>query len=418
MKNKGQTQISNNIQNLALEIFKIYNTAVRTPANWKEERERLLKSPNSRAAWNYQVPDSISGLKTQLIRLKKEFDSVAQKDSTDMYLKFLPDIVDATVQTALTKCQILSELKRGDFNSSLNLRKQFYSLNYDYTAIEKTYLELAVDPKNKQIGKILGSQTTPAIKAAEIVKQSIKEVQQKIENVIPLLPKFKNKILDSFTTEVEVVDDPSFSMRCITDPKTLTTKVLLNKRRKYSPALLKIAYLHEFCGHALEMAVFDKILVKDNYLPAIYSYAGVSSPNIFDVKAEVFADLIVVPFIDGNEYKYVQFRRNVWLVCRAMADYLYNIQGKNIVDVMRVYEKVGLQNFAFDEAIMSSIFLDGYQGMYLFANQKIEELQKKLALSNKDLLTLLLYMGKIPVDKLEQFKKEFTLNKFNSIRRA
>lgn len=88
-----------------------------------------------------------------------------------------------------------------------------------------------------------------------------------------------------------------------------------------------------------------------------------------------------------------------------MADYLYNIKGKTIKDVMRVYEAVGLQDFAFDEAIMASIFIDGYQGMYLFANQEVEKLQRENRLSNKALLKQLLYMGKIPMSKFKEFKQ-------------
>ena len=410
MKNIKQTQVSNNIHNLALEIFKIYNTVVRTPTNWKEERERLLKLPNSRATWNYQVPDSINDFKGQIIRLKRGFDLAVQKDSMNVYRKLLPDVVDATVQTALAKCQILEELKNAGHKTTLKLRKQFYGLDYDYSNLEDVYSELFNNQTIKETGREFSKETTFADEAAEIIRGLIRNVRNKIEKVISFPPQLRKQILEAFNAEVVVIDDPSFRMRCITDPKTLTTKVLLNKNLRYSLSYLRIAYLHEFCGHALEMAVFDKTLVKNKILPEIYSYAGVSSPNIFDVKSEVFADLIVAPFVEESEQKYIQYRRDVWLVCRAMADYLYNIKGETIKDVMRIYEAVGLKNFAFDEAVMASIFVDGYQGMYLFANQKIENLQKEFNLSNQDLLILLLYMGKIPIDKFREFRQKFNIN--------
>lgn len=75
---------------------------------------------------------------------------------------------------------------------------------------------------------------------------------------------------------------------------------------------------------------------------------------------------------------------------------------------MEVYESVGLTAFAFDEAIMASIFIDGYQGMYLFANEKIERICKKVNRSNKDFLTSLLFSGKIPIDRYPLFLKLFS----------
>lgn len=411
MKNTDKIQIANKIHSQALKIYKIYNDAIRTPANWQEERQRVLFSPHARPQWEYKIPTNVEEKKRRLQLLFDSFRKTKEEKSKNIYLQLLPEVVEATVNTALIKCDILLATKKGNFQASLNLRRRFYGLDYNYGAVQRLYNNLLKRADLKKVGKELGQQITSADNAGMIVRKSIAEVKGKIQKVIPFPPQLKDKVLAAFSAKVEVIDDPSFYMRCITDPSSLTTKVLLNKRRKYSPSLLKIAYLHEFCGHALEMAVFDKTLVKDGILPKAYSYAGVSSPNVFDVKAEVFADLIVTPFVKKNELKYVKYRRDVWLVCRAMADYLYNIKGKTIHEVMKVYEGVGLNGFAFDEAIMASIFIDGYQGMYLFANQKIEDLQKKLALSDKDLLNILLYMGKIPIDKLGEFKKDFNLDR-------
>lgn len=401
--------IAEKIHDKSLGIFKIYNKAVRTPENWQEERARLLSNPSSRARWKYNIPKDIEYEKRELQNLYSSFKKTVDKDTAKIYLKYLPDVVGATVNTAVLKCEILLGIKNSTFQSSLQLRKRFYALDYNYPVAERLYSKLLGQSDIQRVGRDFDQQATPSDKAAEIVKKSIPEVREKIRKVIFFPVKLRDKVVSAFDAQVEVIDDPSFSMRCITDPKSLTIKILLNKRKKYSEPLLKIAYLHEFCGHALEMALFDKTLVKDGTIPRIYNYAGVSSPNIFDVKAEVFADLMVAPFVDKDELKYVRYRRDVWLVCRAMADYLYNIKGKTIKDVMEIYENVGLENFAFDEAIMASIFIDGYQGVYLFANQEIEKLQKQNNLNDKDLLTLLLYLGKIPISS---FKKRGLAKKF------
>lgn len=402
--------MANQIHSVSLEIFAVYNRVVRTPTNWQKERARLKKNPNSRAIWTYQVPDSIRKLKEQIINLRGQFNDIKENKSTiDIYQVFLQDVVEATVQTALVECKILEDLKNDSFKTTLELRRQFYVLDYDYSNVESLYSELLNDLTIKKTGEEFGEEATSANEAAKIVRGLIKNVRKKIEEVIPLPPQYREQILEVFNAEVMVVDEPSFRMRCITDPKTLTTKVLLNKNLRYSLSYLKIAYLHEFCGHALEMAVFDKTLVKKHTLPEIYSYAGVSSPNIFDVKSEVFADLIVTPFIEMEERRYVVYRRNVWLVCRAMADYLYHIQGRTIKEVMKIYETVGLGDFAFDEAVMASIFIDGYQGMYLFANQELERLQEENNLSDQHFLTLLLYMGKVPIKRFKDFTRAFDL---------
>lgn len=402
MITKIEILIADKIHTNALEIYKIYNQVVRTPVNWREERERLIVSPNSRPKWKYKVPNDIEDKRKDIQILYESFKkNLTYGDNTNLYVRFLPDVVEATVNTAIVKCEILLALKDSTFEPTLQLRKKFYDLDYDYQSVKKLYSELLDQINIQKIGKEIGLQTTPANEAAEIVKKSIVEVRKKIQNTIFLPPSLRKKVMSAFNAQVEVVEDPSFSMRCITDPKTLTTKILLNARRKYSKPLLKIAYLHEFCGHALEMALFDKTLVKNGVLPMVFNYAGVSSPSIFDVKSEVFADLIVSPFVEKKELKYVRYRRDVWLICRAMADYLYNIKGKTIKDVMEVYENVGLGNFAFDEAVMASIFIDGYQGMYLFANQEIDKLQRQNNLSDRDVLSLLLYIGKVPISKFE-----------------
>lgn len=409
MKNATKIQIVKKLHSQALKIYKIYNDAIRTPANWQEERQRVLSNPDTRPQWKYEISPNMGAEKRKLQLLFDSFRKTREEKSQNIYLQLLSEVVEAAVNTALTKCDILLAIKDDKFQTSLNLRNRFYGLNYDYKNVQHLYNKLLKDANLKEVGKELGQQTTSAGDAALIVRKSIEQVKRKIQEVIPFPPQLKDKMLTAFSVKVEVVDDPSFSMRCTTDPLSLTTRVLLNKRRKYSPALLKIAYLHEFCGHALEMAVFDKTLVKDGFLPNVYSYAGVSSPNVFDVKAEVFADLIVAPFVEKNELKYVKYRRDVWLVCRAMADYLYNISGKTIKEVMKIYQAVGLDDFAFDEAVMASIFVDGYQGMYIFANQEIEAIQKKERLTDKELLTLLLYMGKIPIKNFSRFKQSFLL---------
>lgn len=411
----GNTRIdlANKIHGEALEIFEIYNSVVRTPANWQKERVRLKANPNSRAAWKYEVPAQIRSKITTIKRLYTTLTSLPQKSPTNIYEQFLSDVVKATVDTAAAKCTILEKMREGTLEQTVAARQHFYGIDFDYTKIADDFNKLSKDLSVKATGRALGKQDTNALAASRIVRDSIAQVRGQIETVIRFPATYRDRILNAFSVEVEVVDDPSFSMRCITDPTTLISKVLLNKRRRYSTPLVKLAHLHEFCGHALEMAVFDKTLVREGILPEIYSYAGVSSPNIFDVKAEVFADLIVTPFVTKEDMPFVRYRRNVWLLCRAMADYLYHIKGSSIQRVMKIYEAVGLADFAFDEAIMASIFVDGYQGMYLFANQEIERLQQEASVSDNELLTLLLYMGKIPIHRFEQFRKAFSIDRLD-----
>jgi len=395
------TELLNEINSLSLEVFKIYNRVIRTPLNWKDERERLEKNPNNRANFQYEEVN-LKGLKKVLLLSKNQFLKESKETKTTGYFEFLNDVVLASVNNALMKIKIIGSLNKCPLKSLLKLRQDFYSLPFDYKRVECQFEKIKNDRNMVNIGKVLGKQQLSAEEAAEIIRKSLNKAVTKIDKVIKMPKQFKSDILKTFTAQVEVVDDPSFSMRCIVDPKTSMTKILLNKRRKYSRELLKIAFLHEFCGHALEMTIFDGVFIKKGILPKIFGYTGVSSPNIFDVKSEVFADLIVKPFLTKAEIPFVKFRREVWLICRAMADYLYNIKGKTIADVMKIYETVGLSDFAFDEAIMAAIFVDGYQGMYLFANEEIEKLAKGKPFG-KEFLTKLLLIGKIPYRNLNGF---------------
>lgn len=320
------TKLLDSINDLSLEVFRIYNRVIRTPLNWKEEKKRLKNNPNSRAVFLYEKVN-LTKIEQEILFVKSNFLKEKTMINKKGYFAFLEDVVMATINNALIKIKIINNLSNFAFQPTLDLRRSFYQLPYNYKKVVKQFERI----KNKEdiinVGKELGKQELVAEEAAGIVKKSLNEIVSTIDQVIIFPREIKKDVLKAFTAQVEVVNDPSFSMRCITDPKTLVTKILINKNRKYSQGLLKIAFLHEFCGHALEMAVFDGVFVKKGVLPKIFGYAGVSSPNIFDVKAEVLADLMVEPFVTNEEARFVRFRRNAWLVCRAMADYLYNIKG-------------------------------------------------------------------------------------------
>lgn len=396
-----ETKLLNKINSLSLNVFKVYSRVIRTPLNWKEERSRLKKNPNNRAVFQYEK-FNLKQSKKALLRAKKLFLKETKLNKTKGYSVFLIDVVLSTINNALIKIKIIQSINNSTFKPTLQLRRDFYLLPYNYKRLESQFQKIKNNRNIVKVGKELGKQQLSAGEAAKTIRKSLNKVILKINKVIDFPKQYKSDILKAFNAQVDIVDDPSFSMRCVTDPDSLITKILLNKRRIYSRGLLRIAFLHEFCGHALEMAIFDGVLVKKGLLPKIFGYAGVSSPNIFDVKAEVLADLMVEPFLTKEEVRFVKFRREVWLICRAMADYIYNIKKKTIADVMKVYEAVGLSNFAFDEAIMASIFVDGYQGMYLFANEEIEKLGNTKSFQ---FLSKLLFMGKIPIKKFFEFSK-------------
>lgn len=409
-----ETKLLDEINNLCLEVFKIYNKVIRTPLNWREERTRLKANPDSRAAFRYEKVN-LTNIKKGLLQVKEDFLKKVRLRRTKDDSIFLVDVVLSSIENALIKIQIIENLNSFTFRPTLKIRRDFYSLTFNYQKLENQFEKVRNNEDIIKIGKELGKQELPAEEAVEIIKKSLNKVKTKIDQVINFPKNIKQDILKAFNAEIDIIDDPSFSMRCVTDPETLLTKILLNKRRKYSRGLLKIAFLHEFCGHALEMAVFDRVLIKKRILPKIFGYAGVSSPNIFDIKAEVFADLMVEPFLTKKETRFVKFRREVWLICRAMADYLYNIKKKTIADVMKVYEAVGLSSFAFEEALMASIFIDGYQGMYLFANEEIEKIGD---INDIQFITKLLFMGKIPIQNFSKFsnlRNNFITDKFKKL---
>lgn len=397
------TELLDRIQRKSLAAYRIYNRVVRTPINWEKERERLRRNPASRAEWKYAVPEHLGRLKQELKLLGTRLEGNKIPCKSSLYDPFTMHVVNATLKTALVKIGILEKLKTQSLRSTIALRSDFFGLDYDYASLEHAYQMLRKKITVRRTGQELARQSFSVFETAGMLKDALREMKKEIKKAITLPLLYEKDVLRAFTASIEVKDDPSFSMRCVTDPQTLVTRIFLSKGRRYSRPLAKIAFLHEFCGHALEMALFDRTLVKKCVLSSLFGYAGVSSPNIFDVKAEVFADLMVKPFVTKGEMRYVKFRRDVWLVCRAMADYLYHIKGRTIQEVMSVYEQVGLGPFAFDEAIMAPIFVDGYQGMYLFANRAIEEKREKLKLKEKDFLTLLLLMGKIPLSKFDEF---------------
>lgn len=393
------------VNEISLEVSKLYNKIIRTPANWEEEKERLSKNPNLRANWKYDIPN-LSPFK-KLVEDAITDSSRTNNSSSKAYKKFEKYIVKRALKNSRVKVEILSSLKSKTFKSNIKLRKDFFDLSYNFNDVIKSYNTLLAH-KNVwiPIGKKLSDGTKSPTETAKDIKLELQKAIQEISTIISFPEAIKKDVLSVFKAEVKVIDDPSFIMRCTTDPKTKVTTVFLNKNRKYSKMLTKIGALHEFAGHGLEMATFDNSLIPKGIAGSIYGYAGISSPNPFDAKAEVFADKIVYPFLKKDEKKYMEFRRNAWITCRAMGDYLYHFKKATIQDVARIFDSLGLGDFSFDEAIMASIFIEGYQGMYYFANNKIDDIEEESHLSENEFLTKLLLLGKIPVEKFHDFNPE------------
>src|SRR3989344_8438224 len=105
------TELLNEINSLSLEVFKIYNRVIRTPLNWKDERERLEKNPNNRANFQYEEVN-LKGLKKVLLLSKNQFLKESKETKTTGYFEFLNDVVLASVNNALMKIKIIGSLNK------------------------------------------------------------------------------------------------------------------------------------------------------------------------------------------------------------------------------------------------------------------------------------------------------------------
>lgn len=387
------------------EIFALYNSAVRTPANWKEESERLEKNMNSRARWKYKIPESIGKYEETLRHGELLLQKIKSASLETIYDTHTVGIVEATLLTARQKMEWMKRLGAGE---QIGQAKGSLPLFRKSPRIPQVLGEMYERNKKDELlvktGESFSNPTLNAPEAKEIIERAIQKTKERMAEFIQLPEKSREAILNAFTATVHIKDDPSFLMRCITDPKTQEVQILLSENKKYSEGLMKVGFYHEFCGHALESAVFDRVFIPNDVCSPIFSYGGVSSPNIFDVKAEGFADSIVGNFLETEEDKqFLRYRLNVWIPTRAYANHMYHQEGATIGEIVEIFTSVGLKGFAMDEAIMVSIFFDGIQAMYDQGLELVNDMRRSGLGSGAELMSLLLLAGKVPHDHIDTF---------------
>ncbi len=386
------------LHKITQRVFGLYSLITRNPANWKEESERL-RNTNGRGKWIYDF-SGIDGLSEKINNMTVENDY--GKDN--IYQKFYPVVASSSLRTAKIQLDLLGKLKKHENLDLLGVRKYLYDLDFDYKCVQNNFERVIKDTSIKKVGMDFFDPSIPAETAKETAFEIIEDTLIKFQEFTGQSRLIDNELLSSLKVRVLLKDDPSFIMRCVN--KSGNINILLNKKMDYNTKLLKFGILHEFCGHVLERAYFDFGLVKDSVIPEVYSYNDISSQTVFDVKSELFADRMAKMFLEKNELKYFNFRKNTWITCRAMGDYIYNIKGKNIGHVIQLFSKIGMNSLAFEESLMSSLFIDGFQGQYFFADKLADIIQRNLGLSEKQFMIMLLLSGKIPLKNVPQFVRE------------
>lgn len=388
-------KLFNQVQHFSIEVFAIYNKTMRTPVNWKEERERLQKEPNTRAQWKYAIPDLLTFFDS-LQEYKNKLATIQTPQNPSFYDSYTLSVAFASLRVVEIKLEILKSIHNNTFTSDLTLRKRFFNLDFNFEEVENDFNVLIKDTDMVETGKRFAKTKYSPEVAQEMILKMLTEVKKEIPNIFSFPENYEEKIMANLEAEVLVVDDPSFLMRCTTKAENNQILVLLSSHHQYSDGLILIGFLHEFVGHAFESAVFDKTFIPENVCSEIYAYANVYTPNLFDVRAEVFADKVIKFFVQDENLKFFNYRRHGWLVARAMGDYMYHIKGATVQDVADMFKKVGLEEYAFDEAVMASIFISGMQGMYYFANKEFEKIEKELNLPDEEFISRMLFTGKIP----------------------
>jgi hypothetical protein len=220
---------------------------------------------------------------------------------------------------------------------------------------------------------------------------------KKVVNKKVKFPKDLEKtILNKTLCDVKHDHNPSATFSCTADPETKKVTVFASPNAKNNEVDLKFTMLHEFAGHGMDSIIFDSVLIPKKIASPVYGWAGVSTPNPFDPKAEYFADRIARTCMTEDEQYIAKYRRHVWLPTRARADYAYNFEGKTMKECMKIYEDAGMHSFAFQEVIHCSMFNEGLRAAYFLGNEYFDELEKKMNLSERDWLALILFSGKLP----------------------
>ncbi len=380
------------------KVFRYYSSATRSPKNLKSEINRV-EEQKDRAKWLYHLPN-LDTLKSEL----EKTTEAEEETKSNVYYKFAPLISRLSLDTARIHIDILDRLKNNLKIDSIKVRESLYRLNFSFGNVERDFYSVMNDNTIPRRGNDFFLPSISSENAREKAYEIIENAKNKFNSFISNNGLIGQNILDSINVRIELKDDPSFLMKCIDASGNM--KIMLNESIHYNPNFLKFGILHEFCGHALERGFFDFGLVKNGEIPDIFSYNDISSQTVFDVKSEVFADRMANWFLDESERKYYNFRKNVWLLTRAMGDLTYNLHEKTINDVIDVFNRAGMNSLAFEEALMASLFIDGFQSQYYFADKEMDLLRKDLKLDEVGFLSLLLVSGKVPISNLHNFYDE------------
>jgi hypothetical protein len=393
------------LQDLVVDISKIYNKVVFVPLNLQEEKERVRKELD-RPVWKYIEVD-LKEIKNRLLDLQSKV-LVVEKERYFFDIG-LQEIRVSSLNLVKCKIKILDDLMAGIFVSDEGVRQDIFNFGTDINWIKSEYNNIFNKKDLLQVSAELQEKNLTPEETKSIMEERLSFAVKSIESLVYFPEAVKRSVFEKARVSVKIVEDPSILFKCTADPVTKQIDVLISSVTNYSRVLIEFGILHEF-GHALDSILFDMVLIPEKDISPLYSWAGVSTPNVYDMKAEVFADNLA-KYILGGEYGDLlyRFRVELWLITRSLADYMYHFEKKSFKECMKVFEDVGLGQYAFEEVMSISMFVSGQRGSFSYAHRFFKEYENHFSHS-KDYLSFLLYSGKTPAKDSLKFVEQ--INKF------
>ncbi len=395
----GKDQNARAIVDLARNVSLLWEHTIRVPANAREVLD-ALHSPevtHLRPSFHYDTPDAakLKNAHESFLSLREHF-FVTTKENPESWFDFAEqDVRRSYLRLIAFKIKVLSDPESyvNDPISLTLLRESFCLTTPAYRIAARRLQRAMRDPRAQHAATLYTTDKVANEAAMALLKEQVEECIPKIIALFSEMPESLYKELQKqFVVDLEFTEEPGALLRCITRPEENRIIIQLAKDKAFPKPLLRLAAAHEL-GHAASSALFDRVLSTNGYVSALWTFAGISSPNPFDPKEEAFADLLAETLSSEEDKILYWHRKNIWLPARVVADYLYHIKGESIGSIISLFRQVGLVFAAEDEAFSVAAQFTSLKAQYFFGHFEAERLKRLFQLDTRALLTVLLLAG-------------------------
>ncbi len=383
---------------LARDVSLLWERYIRVPVNAAQVLQELHapRESRSRLAFHYDAPPAgeLKKLETAFEELNEHF--FVETDRENNWFDFAEeDVRRAYYRLIAFKLKMLADPEaylRDPIDRAI-LRDNFCRTTPAYQLAKKRLTESMEHPHVQEAAARYTADTMVNDQAMQLLKTLVEEeFIPKILNLFSHIPpKIYEEFKKNFLVHIEFTEEPGALLRCITLPEENKIIIQLKKDKPLPRALIRLAAAHEL-GHAASSVLFDRVL-KGTYVSALWTFAGISSPNPFDPKEEAFADILAEVLSDEEDALLYWHRKNIWLPARAVADYHYHVKQESIGKIMALFKEVGLEFAAADEALSVATQYTSLKAQYFFGHFEAEKLKSAFGLKTEELISILLMAG-------------------------